>query len=59
MMKNIMARPIKETPILTGKDAKRFEKAMKENEHRPVSEAEIMSIKNAWQQFEIVFKKHG
>lgn len=27
-----MARPIKETPVLTGKNAKEFEKAIKENE---------------------------
>lgn len=27
-----MARPIKETPVLTGKNAEEFEKAIKENE---------------------------
>lgn len=35
-----MARPVKETPVLSGKDAKRFERQIKENEKRQVSEAE-------------------
>ena len=35
-----MARPIKETPVLTGKDAKRFEREIKENEKRQVSSKE-------------------
>ena len=29
----VMARPIKETPILYGEDARRFEKRMKEKRH--------------------------
>ena len=29
-----MATPIKETPILFGKDAERFEKTLKENESK-------------------------
>jgi hypothetical protein len=32
-----MARPIKETPILKGKDARRFEEAIKKNEKKKVS----------------------
>jgi len=32
-----MARKIKETPVLTGKDAARFEKVAKANETRKVS----------------------
>jgi len=35
-----MARPIKETPILRGKDAKRFAEQIKKNESRKVPEAE-------------------
>lgn len=35
-----MARPIKETPVLSGKDAKRFEKQIKSNEKKTVSESE-------------------
>lgn len=29
-----MARPIKEIPVLEGEDARQFEKAIKENEHK-------------------------
>lgn len=35
-----MARPIKETPVLSGKDAKRFEQQVRDNEQRKVSESE-------------------
>lgn len=28
-----MARPVKETPVLTGKDARRFETILKKNEN--------------------------
>lgn len=35
-----MARPVKETPVLKGKDAEHFEKQVKENERRSVSEEE-------------------
>lgn len=38
-----MARPIKETPILYGEDARRFEERMKE--HRRVSQEERARIK--------------
>ena len=38
LMRNIMARPIKETPILYGEDARRFEARMKE--HRRISPEE-------------------
>jgi hypothetical protein len=34
-----MARPIKETPVLMGKDARRFEKTIKENETKKVTPA--------------------
>jgi hypothetical protein len=32
-----MARPVKETPVLSGSDARQFEKTIKENESRKVS----------------------
>jgi hypothetical protein len=32
-----MAKPIKETPILTGKDAAKFRKTMQENKNKVVS----------------------
>lgn len=52
-----MARPIKETPILTGKDAKRFEQTIKANEKKPISPQERERIMNAWRQFEVVIEK--
>ena len=42
-----MARPIKETPILTGKDAERFIKRM--NDTRTVSEKEIKRVKKNYE----------
>jgi hypothetical protein len=36
----VMARPIKETPVLTGKHAQRFEKAVKANESKKVTRQE-------------------
>ncbi len=35
-----MARPIKETPVLKGKDARRFDEALKKSESRKVSSAD-------------------
>lgn len=43
----IMARPIKETPILTGKDAERFVKRM--NEKRTISDKEIERVKKNYE----------
>ncbi len=42
-----MARPIKETPILTGKDTERFVKRM--NEKRTVSDIEIERVKKNYE----------
>lgn len=42
-----MARPIKETPVLTGKDAKRFEEMV--NNPRPVTQAEIQAAQDAYE----------
>lgn len=41
-----MARPIKETPVLKGKDARAFEKAIKENENKKVSPEEYHRVMN-------------
>ena len=49
-----MARPIKETPILTGKDAQRFEKAIKNNEKNPVSPTDCRRIIDAWNRFKVI-----
>ena len=46
-----MARPIKETPILRGKDAERFEKEVKENEHRRLSEEEFRRVEKIYRSF--------
>lgn len=39
-----MAKPIKETPTLYGKDAKRFSDKIRENETRCVSKAESKRV---------------
>jgi len=46
-----MARPIKETPVLTGKDAARFEKIIKKNETKRISSNEFQKAKQAYEQF--------
>ena len=46
-----MAREIRETPVLIGKDAARFEKKIKENEKRKVSSQEYEQGKNAYKTF--------
>ena len=47
----IMAKEIRETPILKGKDAVRFEKIIKENESRKVSAEEYQKGKAAYEAF--------
>ncbi|MDR3133339.1 MAG: hypothetical protein LBU42_04870 [Prevotellaceae bacterium] len=44
-----MARPIKETPILTGEDARRFEQRMKEI--KPLSPEELKSMDKSYELF--------
>jgi hypothetical protein len=44
-----MARPIKETPVLTGDDAKRFEERLQVV--RPVSDKDIERINNSYKTF--------
>jgi len=46
-----MAKEIRETPILTGKDALRFEEAIKENQERRVSAEEFERGKQAYETF--------
>ena len=41
-----MAKPIKETPILYGKDAERFSKKIKENKKKKISDAEYKKAVN-------------
>jgi hypothetical protein len=47
-----MARPIKDTPTLTGKDAKRFREAM-ENV-KPVSKERMEEIKSSYELFKSI-----
>ena len=42
-----MARPIAETPILTGKDARRFDRAMKNL--KPAPRKEILAQRKAYE----------
>lgn len=49
-----MARPIKETPVLTGRDAERFSKIIKENEKKTVSAADYARAKETFKQFKLV-----
>ncbi len=43
-----MAIPVKETPVLTGKDALAFEKKIKENEGRKVSSENYQRAMNVF-----------
>jgi 3'-phosphoadenosine 5'-phosphosulfate (PAPS) 3'-phosphatase len=45
-----MARSIKETPILTGKNALAFEKAMKQADNRKVPAADYQRAKSIYEQ---------
>lgn len=49
-----MARPIKETPVLTGKDAERFEQRLKSV--KPVSAEERDRIKRSYNLFKKIAK---
>jgi len=43
-----MARPIKETPVLTGDDARAFEQVVKNNENKAASKEEFDEVKKAF-----------
>lgn len=49
-----MARAIKETPILTGKDARRFEEAIKANESKKVSPEEYRKAMESYKRFKVI-----
>ena len=49
-----MARPIKETPVLKGKNAKNFEKAIKQNEKRKVSQDKYQRAIAAFKRITVV-----
>lgn len=48
-----MAKPIKDTPVLTGKSARHFEEWMKENESKKVSPQAYARIKAAAKKFKL------
>ncbi len=49
-----MAKQIKEIPVLTGKNAKRFQKIIKENEQKRISEEEYSRAKKAYSNFKLI-----
>lgn len=51
-----MAKEIRETPVLTGKDATRFEKMIKDNENRKVSREAYERGKNAFNAIPLIAK---
>lgn len=53
--KTVMARPIKETPILFGNDARRFEERMKQK--RTVPKEEIERVREHYRIAMSIFKK--
>jgi hypothetical protein len=51
---NTMAKPIKETPILSGRDAKRFREIVKHNENIKVSKADFERAEKAFMNLKII-----
>jgi hypothetical protein len=49
-----MAIPVKDTPVLTGQDAKNFDEWMKSNSHKKVNKEEYQRIMNAANKFKFV-----
>lgn len=52
-----MATPIKDTPVLTGRAAKRFEKIITENESKRVSDTERDRIMSVYRSVKIIDKR--
>jgi len=52
-----MAKPIKETPILQGRDAVNFSQHMKEAENTKVSAAELSKIKENANRLKSILQK--
>lgn len=51
-----MAKPIKNTPVLTGKDAINFSTIIKNNKDKKVSKEELLAVKEAGQLFKRFIK---
>lgn len=54
-----MARPIKETPVLEGKNAREFEKAIKQNEKRKVSREKYLRALDAFKSVKVVSENNS
>lgn len=54
-----MANPIKEIPVLTGSDARRFERWMKENESKKIDSKELERIRAVYSSVKIVDKRES
>lgn len=49
-----MARPVKDTPILRGKDARRFNAAIQESAVKKISSKEHKKLQDSFNKFKIV-----
>jgi hypothetical protein len=50
-----MARPVKETPVLTGREALQFEKAVKKNENQKVPREQYERAENFFKSVKVAF----
>jgi len=57
MKKKFKSKPIAETPILYGDDARRFEERMLYNENRPCSREEYTKMMENYLKLKKVFKE--
>jgi len=51
-----MANPIKETPLLKGKNARDFDKAIKQNEKRKVSRATYQRALDVYKSVKVMYE---
>lgn len=51
---DIMAMPIKDTPVLTGKDARNFDRLLKENANKKVSHESYQKIMTSANKFRLI-----
>lgn len=54
-----MALPIKDTPVLTGEDARRFLAQMKANENKKASPEEMARMKASYEAMHKIIAKSG
>jgi hypothetical protein len=51
-----MAKPIKNTPVLEGKDAINFFKKLEENKDKKVDRARLLDIRESAQQLQSIYR---